>query len=199
MGRQSHQAGATFISVIFVVMLIGIMLAMTGQSWSRLMKREKEEELMFRGKQIFTAISTWNRSKAGHPPTPLRELKDLCKDPRSLQNVRYLRCDPGKKDPLSYMLQDPITGKEFEVIKGGPTGGIIGVKSTSDVEPIKQANFPDELKHFEGKKKYSEWQFVQSRYIPQLVKSMEANPAGRLDLKSPFLPDEKDKPKAKSP
>jgi len=197
MGRSRSQAGTTFISVIFMVMIISVMATMTAKSWSGLMKREREEELMFRGGQIFKAISTWHRVKPGHPVTPLRELKDLCKDPRSLANVRYLRCDPGKKEPLSYMLLDPITGKEFELVKGGPGNGIVGVKSTSEMEPLRQANFADEYKHFEGKKKYSEWLFVPAKFRPALVPAAGTNPPGKLDMKSPFLPDDKDTAKEK--
>jgi type II secretory pathway pseudopilin PulG len=199
MGRPGSQAGITFVSVIFMVMIFSIMSTMAAKSWSGLMKREREEELMFRGGQIFKAISTWHRVKPGsHPGTPLRELKDLCKDPRSLQNIRYLRCDPEKKEPLSYMLLDPVTGKEFEVIKGGPGGGIVGVKSTSEIEPLKQANFDDQFKHFEGKKKYSEWLFVPAKFRPSIVKTIDTKGGtGTLDMKSPFLPDEKAPPKTR--
>ena len=165
MPKLRDQAGVTFATVIFIVMTVGIMLAMTGQSWKRLMQREREEELLFRGGQIFNAISTWYRQKPGHPVTALRDLKDLHKDPRSLANVRYLRGDPDKKDPVTYVRLDPFTGKEFEVIKGGPQGGIIGVKSTSNLKPIKTANFPPSLKHFENVTSYSGWQFVQQRYL----------------------------------
>ncbi|MBI3754824.1 MAG: type II secretion system protein, partial [Deltaproteobacteria bacterium] len=32
--------------------------------------------------------------------------------------------------------------------------------SKSDKEPLKKGNFPEEYKAFEGKTKYSEWEFV---------------------------------------
>lgn len=41
---------------------------------------------------------------------------------------------------------------------------IRGVKTKSDEEPLKKANFQDEFKSFEGKKKYSEWVF---EYMPK--------------------------------
>lgn len=189
------QAGVTFATVIFMVIIIGIMLTMTGQSWQRLMQREREEELLFRGRQIFNAISTWHRPKPGHPITPLRELKHLQKDPRALANVRYLRGDPDKKDPPSYMLTDPITGKEFKTVQGGD-GGIAGVISTSDREPLKQGNFPPEFKHFEGKKKYSEWVFSPAKQRALLPKTIDSAPTGTLNMPSPYLPDDKDKKKS---
>jgi len=56
---------------------------------------------------------------------------------------------------------DPMTGKEWMLIKDA-SQRIIGVASTSEADPIKKANFPFDLDpaDFEGKKKYSEWQFI---------------------------------------
>jgi type II secretory pathway pseudopilin PulG len=186
------QAGVTFATVIFMVIIVGIMLTMTGQSWRRLMQREREEELLFRGKQIFNAISTWYIPKRQNPP--LRELSILHKGVK-LANDRYLRGNPEKKDPPSYMLIDPITGKEFKTVQGGD-GGIAGVISTSDQEPIKQGNFPPEFKHFEGKKKYSEWVFSPAKQRALMPKTIDTAPTGTLNMPSPFLPDDKDKKKS---
>ena len=44
-----------------------------------------------------------------------------------------------------------------------PVQGIYGVASTSDEEPFKQGNFPEVIKSFEGKKKYSEWEFIYKK------------------------------------
>ena len=52
-------------------------------------------------------------------------------DPRSLERKRYLR--------KNYL--DPITGKEWQLIKD-PAKGIIGVASSSEQEPLKKSNFP---------------------------------------------------------
>ena len=79
--------------------------------------------------------------------TPLVDLKDLLKDPRSLSKVRYLR----------RLYKDPMSDKDWVVSKD-PTG-IISVASSSDAIPIKQGNFPKEFQAFEGKTKYSDWQF----------------------------------------
>ena len=35
---------------------MGIMLGMMGETWSMIMRRDREEELLFRGKQIKDAI-----------------------------------------------------------------------------------------------------------------------------------------------
>ncbi len=141
--------GFTFIVVLTTIIIMGIMLGAAGQSWQMTMQREREVELLFRGMQIKAAIERWNKQLPGQPPPrPLNELKDLLKDPNSLQTVRYLR----------RLYTDPITGKEWKVVKD-PVKGVIGVCSTSEDTPLKQANFPKGLESFEGKTKYSDWKF----------------------------------------
>src|SRR4029079_8283187 len=110
---------------------------------------EREEELIFRGTQIVRAIELWRTPEKDKKNRMLNEWKDLQKDPKSAGTQRYLR----------KIFTDPMTGKDFELIKD-PTVGIKGVKSTSQDEPMKQSEFPGEWWEFEGKKKYSEWEFV---------------------------------------
>lgn len=145
--------GFTYTAMIVAVVIVGIMLGAAGQLWSTTMKREKEDELIFRGLMIRNAIERWYNPMAGQAPvSPLQDLKDLVKDPRALQTVRRI--------PRIY--EDPMTGKEWRVIKDG-SGGIIGVASTSTSESLKSGGFPDELKTLEGKHKYSDWEFVYVR------------------------------------
>lgn len=168
-----NRDGFTFLTAIFMVMLIGIMLGLTGTSWKMIMKREREKELLFRGSQIKEAIENWydpkysvNGVKRQGQPHALMDLKDLLQDPYALTPVRYLphsyaaevndknsRCAPDCAK--SKLFQDPMTGKEWTIIRGnlGADGiaaaatnaqgaGIIGVASKSDDEPIR-TNFKD--------------------------------------------------------
>src|SRR6266567_2485259 len=137
------------------VVVMGIMAGAASQSWRTIMKRDREEELLFRGGQIRDAIALWNK-----PPKPLpgqaprqqtrrlNDLKDLLQDPNTPETVRYLR----------RLYTDPITGKDFELIVD-PVRGIVGVKSSSQDLPLKRDNFPDDLKAFANKDKYSDWTF----------------------------------------
>lgn len=169
----SNRSGFTFLTAIFMVMLIGIMLGLTGQSWKTIMKREREKELVFRGSQIKEAIENWYNPKytvPGVPPRaaihPLTDLKDLLQDPYTLTPLRYLphtyaaeldgnnpKCAPNCAKLKIY--QDPMTGKEWTLIRdnagaggfaaastGIQGGGIIGVASKSDEEPLR-TNFKD--------------------------------------------------------
>jgi type II secretory pathway pseudopilin PulG len=164
-------AGFTFIAAMIMVVIMGIMLGAVGQSWRMVIKRDKEAELLFRGGQILDAIDSWNRGPSskptsGRPPsskppaTPIKDLKDLLEDPRSTQKVHHLR----------KVYLDPITNKDFDVIKVSPQG-IIGVASSSKEKPLKVnfQNMSGVYKKFTDKKMYSEWQFVPSdlqKFIP---------------------------------
>lgn len=166
--------GFTYIAALVLVVIMGIMLGATAQKWTMVMKREKEAELLFRGKQIVEAIARW-QNPTGQPKAaktsarPLNDLKDLLLDSKSVQKFRYLRRDP----KTSY--NDPITGKEWEVLRDNARGGIYGVKSTSEDPPIRQKGFVEMfypldpvndaylinmLKGLEGKGTYKEWLFV---------------------------------------
>ncbi len=148
--KSLDQQGFTYLTALMVIMVTGVMLGATGQAWQTIMKREREEELLFRGQQYRNAIERWYKPRPGqHVATPLRDLKDLLQDPRSLTTVRYLR----------RLYEDPLTGKEWTVIRD-PSRGISGVASASAEKPFKTGGFPEELKEFAGKERYSEWVFL---------------------------------------
>lgn len=144
--------GFTYVAVLMIVMIMGIMLGATGQCWRQIMKREREEELLFRGMQIKQAIEQWYKISPGPGQSggaPLNDLNDLIHDPRTPAKIRYLR----------RLYKDPITGNDFEVLRQ-PGKGIIGVFSPSQDEPVKKGNFPAGLETFEGQDQYKKWQFV---------------------------------------
>jgi type II secretory pathway pseudopilin PulG len=148
--RKNATAGFTYIAALVMVVIMGIMLGAVGQSISIVMKREREKELIFRGLQYRNAIELWTRKGA----MPLLDLKYLVQDPR----------DPsGKEKYLRKLYKDPITGEDWKALVDPNTKEIYGVASTSNEEPMKKGNFPEEIKSFEGKGKYSEWEFVFKR------------------------------------
>jgi len=159
MKNMLNQNGFTFLAALMVVVIMGLMLGATGQYWKTIMKREREQELLFRGLQYRNAIAAWNTRPAapGAAPgaatqkvIPLNDLKDLLLDPSSLQKAKYLR----------QLYKDPITGKDWNIIRD-PGKGIIGVASTSDDVPLK-TSFAEYsgLDAFANKQKYSDWRFV---------------------------------------
>jgi type II secretory pathway pseudopilin PulG len=164
----SNQNGFTYILALTIVMIMGVMLGMVGQSWKTIKQRDKEKELLFRGSQIKEAIENWYNPKfkpaqMPHNRTvgPLMDLRDLLKDGKMPMAFRYIpqnyaaevndsnpKCAPNCAKLKIY--QDPMTGKEWTIIRGTKGadgnfvasagtqgGGIIGVASKSDEIPIR--------------------------------------------------------------
>ena len=52
-----------------------------------------------------------------------------------------------------------MTGEDWELVTD-PAERIIGVRSTSELEPFRQDGFPKELEKLKGKSSYKEWEFV---------------------------------------
>lgn len=163
--RLRSQRGMTLLTVLFAIMVIGLMLGLTGQTLSQVMQREREEELLFRGEQYRRAIESYYTTGHGGIGNYPRSLEDLLKDPRSLETKRHLR--------KAYL--DPFTNEKFELIgAGGDVGGenvtteslgrIKGVRSTSSLSPFRQDNFPEEYTSFKGAASYNKWEFI---YKPQ--------------------------------
>lgn len=140
--------GFTYMTVLFIVAMMGAGLALAGDVWHTSVRREKEAELLFIGEQYRLAIERYYLS--GPQRQYPRALADLLKDPRRPGAERYLR----------KLYPDPITGKDEWGIVKAPDGGILGVHSLSDAPPLKVANFRVREAAFEGKSKYSDWKFA---------------------------------------
>lgn len=143
------QRGFTYLGLLFLVALLGVVLAAAGETWRVASQRDKEAELLFVGSQFRDAIRQYvarNAATGGYP----RSLDDLLRDPHQIGMQRYLR----------KIYVDPVTGsREWGLVKT-PQGGIMGVYSVSDRQPLKTRNFAPADREFTGKKKYSDWKFV---------------------------------------
>ncbi len=136
-----------------LVVLLGVFSAAAARSYTKASQREAEEELIFRGRQYLDAIGRYHRFQ-GRMQYPT-SLEALLKDSRSPATVRHLRT----------LYTDPVTGLPFEPIKTRE-GWVIGVRSTSERKPWKDADFPQGLETFAGKTKYREWEFVYRPVLP---------------------------------
>jgi len=141
--------GFTYLTILFVVAIMGVGLALVGELWHTAVVREKEAELLYAGSQYRSAIVRYYL--AGPQQYP-RSLSDLLKDPRKPGTERYLR----------KLYPDPVTGKAWGIVKA-PDGGIMGVHSVSEDKPLKTAQFRIRDRSFEGAASYSDWKFV---YVP---------------------------------
>jgi type II secretory pathway pseudopilin PulG len=142
--------GFSYVMVMVAIVIIGIVAEAARVSTSRLLRVDREAELLFRGTAYRNAIESFYRTHGAYP----RQLEDLVKDPRlaSRRHLRALYPDPMGKG----------ANKEWDLVRA-IDGGIAGVASASTDEPMKQANFPKQFEKFASAKSYSDWVF---EYVP---------------------------------
>jgi type II secretory pathway pseudopilin PulG len=160
----NRSRGYTYLTVLFVVAIMASGLAVIGEMWQTVAQREREAELLHIGNEYRKAIERYYLAGPAQYP---RNLADLVKDPRQAGTVRHLR----------RLYPDPITGKaEWKVIPAAQ-GGIAGVSSSSEDKPLKSAGFRVRDASFEGKSKYSDWQFIFAPEAAAAATSVPAKPA----------------------
>ena len=142
--------GFTYPAALLLIIIVAVSLMVVQKQWSTIVKRDQEKELFFRADQIISAIGAYyQNSPGGSHPYP-RKLKDLLRDNRV----------PGLKRHLRKLFKDPLTKDgDWGLIYDGK-GGIKGIFSRGQGEPVKKGGFSKAFKSFENRKKYSEWKFV---------------------------------------
>jgi type II secretory pathway pseudopilin PulG len=162
--RAQRSGGFTYLTILFIVAIMGIGLALVGQVWQTAALREREAELLHVGNEYRKAIERYYLSGPRQYP---RTLADLLRDPRQPGTVRHLR----------KLYPDPVSGKDEWGLVTAPDGGIAGVYSSSESAPLKSGGFAVRDKDFEAKEKYSEWRFVYSPLQDPLPKPAPKPPA----------------------
>jgi type II secretory pathway pseudopilin PulG len=144
-----NSSGYTYVALLAILVIIGISMAAAGKYWQNVVKREKEEELLFRGDQYRLAIERFYYAIPGRHQYP-QSIDELLTDNRTAVGKRHLR----------RKYKDPMTGEDFVEIRDPLTKRILGVRSGSDAEPLKKSGFDAAYLSFEGAAKYSDWQFL---------------------------------------
>jgi type II secretory pathway pseudopilin PulG len=172
------QRGYAMAALLVGISVMSVLMSMALPVWSHMMKREREEELIWRGKQYVRAIRLFQTKFANmFPPTidvlvDQKFLRKKYKDP--ITNDDFLPVPAGAGGmPLQNQIPGqagrggtaalpPATGgapsrstmssPTQAVTPGGTIGlGIGGVRSKSNETSIKIYN---------GRQKYSEWMFI---------------------------------------
>ncbi|MFP3757706.1 type II secretion system protein [Cupriavidus sp. SIMBA_020] len=162
-GRRRQQAFALLALLIFIAILglVGMSAVKIGTLTDR---REAEEQLLYVGTQYRRALQLYvDGTPPGQPRFP-PTLTALLRDPRYPQPRRYLRA----------LYPDPITKRNDWALLLSPEGGVMGLHSRSEQEPIRQTNFSPPFEHFNRLKKYSDWVFY---YLPDATPQNPLQPA----------------------
>ena len=155
-------------ALLVALSVMAIVLSVALPAWSHLIRREKEEELIFRGNQYARAINLYQRKFANASPATL----DVLIEQRLLRRKF--------KDPLS-----PAKDGEFQLLylnnegtssrgagaalgagagagagTGTATGSTLGTKPSGGIVGVASKNTGQSNRIFNGKTRYNEWQFV---------------------------------------
>ena len=156
---RDAEAGFTYLGVLVLIALIGLLLALAGEVASTSMRRERETELLFIGHQYRDAIRRYFRQNHRYPPT-LATLVDAPPVAESaapvLPLVRYLR----------RLYRDPMTRQVDWILLLAPDQGIVGIASSSTQAPLKRAGFDDIDYKFDEALSYGDWTFVADPRTP---------------------------------
>lgn len=168
-GNRGYAMAALLVAMSVMAVVMSALLPV----WSHMATREKEEELIFRGKQYARAIGLFQRKFANAAPPTIdvlveqRFLRKKYKDPITNDDFQPLYANqavmqgpgggPAAQRPGQQVSaglgtpaqQTPQGG--FGGTGAGAQGGVIGVTSKSKDESIKIYN---------GRSKYNEWAFV---------------------------------------
>lgn len=153
------QRGFTFIMLLFMISLMSIALMAAFPVMETQLKREMEEELIFRGNQIVEGIRLYQMKHPGKFPSSLKELweekciRKLWKDPMTPHGRWYLIVLSSKPDELLLVPEEKIGSFS--------NPQIVGVASQSREETIRV---------FEGKKRYDEWIFLYGKFDLSKIK-----------------------------
>ena len=153
------QAGFTYLGVLVLIVLIGIMLAGAGEVAHTTAQRERETELLFIGHQYRDAIGRYFQQNRRYP----QELEDLLQTQNANPlPARYLR----------RLYRDPMTQKADWTLLRTAEQGIMGVASSSSAVPLKKARFEEADTGFEDAKTYADWIFTYDPRI-SVIRAMQ--------------------------
>lgn len=125
-GSPAAPRGFTYLWLIFLLAIGAAALASAGTRWSQRLQREREIELVARGREIAAAIASYRAVPGIDPPQWPRGFDDLLEDRRGPALRRHLR----------RAWSDPFTGRaDWVPLPAGPEGWR-GVRSRSDAPAL---------------------------------------------------------------
>jgi type II secretory pathway pseudopilin PulG len=90
--RRRGERGVLLLALMMGMTVLVILLTASTQSWTAILKREREQELLFRGDQYIRALKQYQKEHGGQFPTKLDQL--LEEGPQGHRYIRQLFPDP---------------------------------------------------------------------------------------------------------
>jgi type II secretory pathway pseudopilin PulG len=187
-------AGYAMAALLVGMAVMAVMLSVAMPTWSHMIRRDKEEELIFRGTQYARAINQYQRKFANASPANLdllieqRLLRKKFRDPFSpdkdgaFQMLYLSNQAPGSRGGGFGAAGGAAAGRGVssglgpgtQTGPGSVTPGTTSYSTTPSggIVGVTSKNTGASIKVYKGKKRYNEWQFVG------MEQSMQAGGAG---------------------
>jgi type II secretory pathway pseudopilin PulG len=191
-------SGYAMAALLVGLAVMAVLLSVAMPTWSHMIRREKEEELIFRGNQYARAINQYQRKFANASPQTLdvlieqRLLRKKFRDPMSTDEkgefqLLYLSSRAGGPQGTSGTGRTGGAGQGTGVGRGAGTGvgtagtgtsAATGIGTTYSTEPsgaivgVTSKNTGTSIKIYKEKTRYNEWQFIG------MEQSQQAGPGG---------------------
>jgi type II secretory pathway pseudopilin PulG len=149
--RPSQDRGVALLLLLVAVALISVGLMVVGPTWAAAHQRDREQELKTIGRLYAQALQAYKDSSPGTAKTYPQTLEQLLEDTRYVGTKRYLR----------KLYPDPMApGKPWTPIRADD-GRIIGVRSTSELAPMSDAQPTDAIRAARAPvRSYADWHFL---------------------------------------
>jgi hypothetical protein len=163
------QSGLAYLAVLFLVAAISISMAVVAQNEDTLLKREKEQDWLFMGKQYQRAIASYYHQSPEGIKTLPNKIEDLLLDKRFIAPVRHLR----------KIYADPLSNQQNWVLMLNPENQITGVYSQS-LEPLLSTKIAAEFSENLGEQaaSYADIKFV---FKPEQTNKEESTDEVKVD------------------
>lgn len=168
MRSRARCGGFTYLGLIILVAIIGLVGAAALKVGALLQRAAAEEELLEIGAAFSEALRSYAAATPPGQPQQPPNLEALLKDPRSPAIRRHLR----------KVFVDPLTGKaEWGIMYIGDKTGVLGVYSRSAAKPLKIANFDARFPNFLNKQHIYDWKFTATGQVLAAPQKKLAAPA----------------------
>ena len=155
--------GYAMAALLVAMSVMAVLLSAALPAWSHMIRREKEEELIFRGGQYARAINQYQRKFANASPASL----DLLIEQRLLRKKFRDPLSPNEDGEFQLLyLNNEGTSARGEA-PGGAAGNAFGTKPTGGILGVASKNTGQSIRIYKEKTHYNEWQFVGTEQTTQ--------------------------------
>lgn len=137
--------------------VMAILLSVALPAWSHMIRRDLEEELIFRGNQYARAINQYQRKFANASPQSI----DILIEQRLLRKKFRDPLSPNKDGEFQLLyLSQGTSARGGGAGASGTAGSTLGTKPSGGIVGVVSKNTGESIRAYEGKTRYNEWQFV---------------------------------------